>query len=478
MFNQVINWFDDRVNPIAVKELRQATNNSVITTIMLLLLSVMLLLTYWYMNLHNVTSFDCNQRLFPYVMFIVDIACCLIIIPYSANRFYNELRGGTADLIYTTLQGPYALMWGKISSTICIIMLLYSLVVPFLAITFLFPGVNLWMVGSKIVGAFLTYVFFLQLLFLLATGSSNIISFRIILLLYIGFVGYLVIYEFNLDRYSSFNGILNFLENTIPFIFLWGFFFIASACSLKTPQANKALALRLYVAVCWILSLAVAFGFVFFEHYDYARSFSEVWMTLSVIFTLFFLAASFGERSEYNERLKRSIPENKMLRVLYFPFFSGDVNGMIFSLLLLILTVLIYQLTYFGGYNDSTQVVLGLAGYTVWYGMLARIIRRATVKRFPKLKMPYILLIIIFFFTVIPVLIFGALNNGFNYNLQKIWKFLYLSILIVIDKESRLIGLQIGWGLSLLFLLFSLKGYILQIKGFKPLKESVSRNKT
>ena len=218
MLKKIISWADNRLNPVAVKELRQSTNSRVLTTLVIAFLAVQLFFLYLQIFLNDATSFDKRQVIFPTVLMVLVGACIYGIIPSISNRFFKELNGDSIDLIYTTVLSPFAIISGKTLSAIGMIILLYSLCAPFIFISYLFPGIDILTIFWSLWYSFWIIVSVSQLMILVAAMKTSKIMRGIILLIYFGGIsifgiGFLQSMSFGLGRTGIFGyGLVPFLR--------------------------------------------------------------------------------------------------------------------------------------------------------------------------------------------------------------------------------------------------------------------------
>lgn len=140
-------WFDklsDRLNPILVKETRQALKSrQFIATFLLLLgcswlVSALCLLTL----LGNNDSLR-GSTLFAYYYFVLAVAA-LIVVPFSAFRsLQNERDQQTYEVLSVTTLKPRQIVLGKLCSALVQIFIYYSAITPFISFTYLLRGIDL-----------------------------------------------------------------------------------------------------------------------------------------------------------------------------------------------------------------------------------------------------------------------------------------------------------------------------------------------
>ena len=488
MFQKIINWTDDKLNPILVKELRQSTNSRVLTVLVIAFLTIQLFSLYIQLFMDDATSFDSRQVIFQTVLMILVASCIYGIIPTVANRFYGERNGDSIDLIYTTVLSPFAIISGKMLSAMGLIILLYSLCAPFIFISYLFPGVDILTIAWSLWYSFWLVVAIAQVMILVATIKTSKIMRSIILLIYFGIV---TIWGFGSIQAIAFSyrsrgltgafglGFATWYGHLMIILFwllIIGFFYILSVCSVSSTHANRAFWPRIYAAGFWLIGLLSAGSLYIFSTRNAARSASQTWLILSTIVFLASMGAAAGERSEYGNRLRKHIPRNKLLRIIAFPFFSGEVNGLIYSILFMTLTVVIFCLLPYRTkrLDDSIVTVVGLAGYFTWYSLLALQLKRMLIRRFPNLNSFLIMLFAVIIFTLAPMMLAWGIYHGIDLSDSEMGPFLILSFGIMLLRSYTAIGLIAGWSLSAVTLIILLPFIRQRMKEFIPLEQSES----
>ena len=126
-------FLDDRVNPIVVKELRQAVKSWFIVGLLLLLLSVLTLIQLiWVMSSTDLgsTSSDGGRDLFLVFQGTL-LAISLLGLPvYTGVRLAAERASATSDLLYVTTIRPWSIVWGKLAAGVVVTLLVFAACAP------------------------------------------------------------------------------------------------------------------------------------------------------------------------------------------------------------------------------------------------------------------------------------------------------------------------------------------------------------
>jgi hypothetical protein len=132
-------------------------------------------------------------------------------------------------------------------------------------------------------------------------------------------------------------------------------------------------------------------------------------------------------------------------------------------------TFLVTEMKHKAPLNEILINFLCASGYFVWFSLMALKIR-TIFKRFPNLNGFLIILFIVITTTLFPILLGMVINPGRNFSEEKIAPFMIFSFSSAFFEETRVIGIFVGWGLSLLFLVLNAPGIFKSIRDFAPLK--------
>jgi len=155
---------DDWLNPIVVKELRQAVQGKFVAAALLLLLIIQLaaLGIYIVSNGDFVGRYDAGRYAFMFLLAIL-MAICLIFVPaYTAIRLAFE-RDTNVDLLFVTTIKPSAIVWGKLFAALTITVLIFSACMPFMVFTYWLRGIDLPSIFVLMMASFLVVAVAVQL---------------------------------------------------------------------------------------------------------------------------------------------------------------------------------------------------------------------------------------------------------------------------------------------------------------------------
>ncbi len=393
---------DDWLNPIVVKELRQAVHGKFVGAALLLLLVVQLaaLGIYIVSNGDFTDRFDAGRSAFMFLLAILMAICLLFVPAYTSMRLAFE-RDTNVDLLFVTTIKPSAIVWGKLFAALTITVLIFSACMPFMVFTYWLRGIDLPSIFVLMAAGFLVVAVAVQLAtFVACLPASRVLKVFLSLLALIVFLqGYIATLTWS--YYSLTAGIGSRLANwsfwgpALSVIMVaaavLGLLFSLSVAMIKPAASNRALPVRLFVTGMWLVS-GIASTVISYLQKD--NSALSVWSVLSMLVFAgaFFVAVS--EREQLGPRVARKIPWSG-LRIPAFFLFSGGASGVAWGALMSLLTYLSVKLlaassvtlsTAGGSIKESQVWAAGLALYGLAYSMTALLVRRYLLARWMGIK--------------------------------------------------------------------------------------------
>ena len=392
--SDILEKIDDRLNPIVVKELRQAVQGKFLIVVLICFLCLQLLTVGLFLTDEAVTeSFTAGLNVFRVLLGIL-LATCLLFVPaYTGIRLASERVDANVDLLFITTLRPQSIIWGKFFAGLVIIILLYSACMPFMTFTYLLRGVDLPSVFILLALDFIVMAVSIQCGILIGCLPANRI-FKVIL-----GVGWLVVTNVvfvtllaamfapgglldsglgsQLDSWKFWRGALGVLVGGGAFI---GFLALLSIALISPLSANRALPVRIFATAMWLLTgIGAAIWSIGVNGFIPIM----VWATSHIFLHAIGLFIAVSERERLGSRVRRTIPRRWLLRPLAFLFYSGAAGGVVWSTLIITLTVLsmVVWLIVFPHMDtgDEMQVIGALAVlglYTFSYVLGASLIRR------------------------------------------------------------------------------------------------------
>ncbi len=385
----------DRVNPIVVKETRQAVSSRLVATFLLLFLTVqivVMLITIADSEASNPGDLDlrAGRDVFTAVQGVL-LGTCLVLIPTMTSvRLASERSDGNTDLLFISSLTPRAVLTGKLVAAGALALLIFSACAPFMTFAYVMRGLDVPTIFVILVADFLTVLLATAFgLFLAAVPANR--GFRIVLglggaigMCYLG-AGLLALStaflhgEADLETtswefWAGFAGAAALVFGTIGQLFVW------SVALISPPSSNRMFPVRAYALGLWG---AEALGFGAWSLYLARPEPMVIWGVLGcALFSLHMLIAV-SERDAWGTRVAARIPRRAVLRVPAFLLYSGAAGGIAFGAIGSALTALglvaWYRLVpppYVHDEKAALAVAL-VTAYTYCYCLTAVLVRRA-----------------------------------------------------------------------------------------------------
>jgi hypothetical protein len=124
-----------------------------------------------------------------------------------------------------------------------------------------------------------------------------------------------------------------------------GLLFTWSVAIVSAPSVNRALPVRLYFLAFWLVTGIVA---ALLAHQLRLPLPIYLWMDVVTLLLCAQLLVSINEREQWGLRVLRTIPHSGLLRIPAFLLYSGSAGGVLFTAVLLLLTLALpsFALTY------------------------------------------------------------------------------------------------------------------------------------
>jgi hypothetical protein len=140
------NWREWELNPIVIKELRQAVRSWTVTGMLLLFLAVLLVASLIFLVTQSFDSganMELGGEMFAWFLGILAFASVFFIPLYLGVRVAAERIENNPDLLYVSTLTPARIIFGKFLCGAYVTLLFFSACMPFMAFTNLLRGVDL-----------------------------------------------------------------------------------------------------------------------------------------------------------------------------------------------------------------------------------------------------------------------------------------------------------------------------------------------
>lgn len=390
----------DRLNPIVVKELRQAVQSRFVVSMLLALLAIQLTAVGIHLLFTSSTPFEYSSgRGIFAVLFAIMLIVSLLFVPaYTAVRMIAERSDTNVDLLFITTIKPRSIVAGKLLTATMLAILIVSACLPFMVFTYFLRGIDLVTVFFALAFAFLIIVSSGLLALLLGSLPYGrvvkaLLSILLLIACFFGFFSALGVMFWGIEQgFGAAYDTWAFWEPvlTMALIALGIFGFVVVLCiALLTPlTANRARPVRMYVTAAWALTLVIA---VLWSQLSKNLTPLIPWHLLfSITLSVCFFGAV-SEREESGRRVLRAVPQQPARRWLSLLFASGAANGLLWTSLLSLLTLIAAAYWWDGhrawssenSLSDSLKFSAGMLAYFYAYAVSGSLLRRAAFRRLP-----------------------------------------------------------------------------------------------
>ncbi len=331
----------DWLNPILVKETRQAIKSSQFTITFVLVLVACWIATIGVVAYVGPRIFYSAEGGTLLVWYYAILALPLmVVVPLSAFRSLTaEREDNTYDLLSITAIKPRQIISGKLGSSVTQMAVYFSVITPCLAFTYLLRGVDLptiavlitftffWSLGLSMVGillATLTPQRFVQVFILVAFVAILLLMFYLAILMGWGVASY---------GRSVMWGVGNqFWTATAAmataYLTFFALAYFASAGMITFTSENRSTPLR----ICIIVQQAAFVGWMAYAWIisTYSEAPLAVAMTLAAIYWFVMGTLLTAERPGISQRIRRRLPQSFLGRMFFSWFSPGPASGYMF----------------------------------------------------------------------------------------------------------------------------------------------------
>ena len=337
----LIGWVGERINPIVLKELRQAVRSRFIISVLMLLLAVQVIVLLMFVMLDENLGRRGGEEVFIVLYSVLTGVSLLLVGAYAGVRLSSELSGQNVDLMFITTLQPRSIVMGKILSAALLALVMYSTCMPFMSFTYMLRGIDLPTIFTSLGFSFLCVLLAICVATMLGSIRGAVMTKLLMMLLFLGALiplGFLCAVPLLLTRagmtrveYWAMLGSLAGLE-----VLVMGLFAVLGIAMVKPPVANRSMAVRIYLSAMWLLSGVLAAVWTIKTR---DRDMIDVWASVWLMVLCVAMPIGISERDSLPMRIRVTIPRRRVLRWLTFPLFAGSAGGMVWCVLMAMLTV-------------------------------------------------------------------------------------------------------------------------------------------
>lgn len=352
MITDRLRKWDDLLNPVLVKEVRQAMRGRFFAGVLVVL--NVILMTAMLIAMAAAASKDApgGVGLFLAIAYSVMLGfCCLALIPgYVGGRFIESDTGEAMEILYSSAIKPRQIIIGKLLGGLVVAGLVYSVFLPYLVVCPLFRGVDVLSVLVMSLSALLIAPPMLSFGVLqgalvwrnvkrknkpLAANQKKGAAVGLFILF--GYMGFSLLFGAGrmLFRSGGFGSSVSwmFFVWAVPLSLSITAVAVCAAIGVVSPPPfSRMTPLRVCLTALWLVGGLVAL--IYGLTTGGWRSGAGAWIPISFIAAGFFAVLSCGERLEYGFHVRRRVPRRWLWRKLSLPFFTGAANSFLWSFIL------------------------------------------------------------------------------------------------------------------------------------------------
>jgi hypothetical protein len=415
--NKIISWTSaglERVNPIVVKEFRQAVQSRLVIVILTIFLLVNLAVVggYLLMSPEAATSATGGREVFTGLLVVLLLTCIVFVPLYVGTRLSLERNDANIDLFFITTLSPGAIVRGKYAAAMALTLLIFSACMPFIVFTYLLRGVDLTTIGYSLLFGFLVCAAFNALgVFggcVPASWTMRAIIGVVVGLFTLWGIGLLIsaitaISMFGMGPMTGAPGGWSFWAAVGTWLLLEllgiGLLHVFSVAMLSPKPANRMLVPHLYITALWAITGVVSFLWAW--NLGHLGPF-EVWRNISCGVFLWLMVCVLGERDTWSARIRKRIPHDPFARLVAFLFYTGSAGALLWCILMFASTLVLFEFggsaitlnrvhTPFSGTTpEETRNFLIVAGYVLSYCFTTAALRTSILRRAPTVVLPLV----------------------------------------------------------------------------------------
>ena len=335
-----LNRASDRLNPILVKEARQAMKSRQFAITFTLVLVCAWAWSFLGVALMSPGIYYAPGGRFMLAGYYFILAFPLtIIVPFSAFRsLSSEREDGTYELLSVTTLAPWQIVGGKLGSTVLQMVVYLSALSPCVAFTYLLRGVDILLLVFVVALVFLASLFLSASGLLLATLTKAkhwqvVLSVATIVGLVLTFIYFSLFVSIGIigqdmlpvDQSGFWLGVAVFMTFYLSLLTL---VLLAASARITFASDNRSTRLRIAMLAQYILMVGWFMGF-----WAYQPDEDILWVFLFCASLHWSVMGMFmiGESRILSPRVKRSLPQSFLGRVFLTWFFPGPATGYFFA---------------------------------------------------------------------------------------------------------------------------------------------------
>lgn len=333
LLHRFVLWSDDHLNPLLVKDLRQACHGWFFPGALLLFMLLQLLVLFLQLETKvQQGSWRAGEEVFLALVQLLVFTTMGLLPMIMGYRASQDFVPGEQDLFMITALTPRQIIHGKVLAAWVMTAMFYALHLPLATLTVFLRGIDFPTVFT-ILGGGLLYTGLIQLLVVMVVVGPMKEHSVGATLLGGGFLLYLMTFLFqgfiHVVRFGQAGGVLGLIAEYWPVLLILGFIAGASyewAVAQVSPlSTNRSRGLRVFVTVF----LAVVYPVALWLSVRQGRGEPfGVWAVFTTVVLLVAFPIGASERMAPGRRVLEEIPAGWLGRLRGFLFATGVAGGL------------------------------------------------------------------------------------------------------------------------------------------------------
>ena len=415
-------------NPVSVREIRQMVRNKLVATGLIVYLFAQLAAVMIAVFIQKSGSpiylgdSPAGTGMGHGVATIVNIVMSVIMLAgiplFTGIRMTLERNAGDMDLQFATSLRPAQFVDGKTVSALILLLLFASATLPFFMLAYILRGVDVFITILSVCATLAASLLLTQICIGIGSQNQNR-AFRVVLMILaltflcpgaFGFGTMLLLEEMRSGSSADIPWWMYVLVTAIAATLFMMMRAVATA-QLTPPHANGQRPLRVTLAIAWLVWGVVAAIVSFVKNEPVILS----WFIPMTTILHFMLYGAVSSPSGYSRRVLSEIKPHS--RNWQFLTFTGAESGIMFAIILLLLTLFggcsVYSATYHHSSDESIAIFTSFVCYPAAHYISARILWQAVLKRHMNCKyIGLVGLIWMVFGSILAAFVFGDSSSS------------------------------------------------------------------
>jgi hypothetical protein len=342
----MLQFLNNNLNPIFVKEIRQFTRSNFIAVLvnLYILLLVLAFLNFLFEFETSNKDMSVIGLLWLTFCYIVLWTCFFSVIVRTV--WSTSIERNNSDLMFYSSIKPSTIVFGKLLTGGAITFVLMSVTLPFMVLLNSIGGSHLQYMVLVLIEIFIIVQVMNALAILIASifkiSFAPFISLFLTLIVF-GFVNFLVARI--IEHWENIGQKPEILFEIIGlFIFeiiLFTLFVCATIAKFSPQNSNRSFYVRLVATIIFLTAIICT---LFISPF---RGLLVYVVLTSFNVLMFFLITVVCEHDQWTPRVRQSLPKSLFRRFILFPFYTGSACGLVWIGLMMVVLVLVDVLALF-----------------------------------------------------------------------------------------------------------------------------------